>query len=84
MSSKKFLLTVIVFLAIFTRFFGLKWGDGHYFHPDENNMASSLSQLKSQDLNHRFFAYGQFPLYLGFFTLKSLVLIMILLIPFLF
>lgn len=72
MSSKKFLLTVIVFLAIFTRFFGLKWGDGHYFHPDENNMASSLSQLTLQDLNPRFFAYGQFPLYLGFFTLKSL------------
>jgi hypothetical protein len=33
-------------------------------------MATALSQLSSQNLNPHFFAYGQFPLYLGYFTLK--------------
>lgn len=72
MSSKKYFLIIVLFLAIFTRFFGLNWGNGHFFHPDENNMASSLSQLNWHNFNPHFFAYGQFPLYLGFFSLKLL------------
>ena len=58
----------LIILTIFTRFYGLKWGSPYYFHPDENNMFFSLSQLSLSDLNPNFFAYGQFPLYLAFFT----------------
>ncbi|MFA6007757.1 MAG: glycosyltransferase family 39 protein [Candidatus Shapirobacteria bacterium] len=68
--SFKVKIILLFSLAIFTRFFCLGWGQGNFFHPDENNMATSLSQLSSQNLNPHFFAYGQFPLYLGFFTLK--------------
>jgi len=60
----------IVFSSIFTRFYNLNWGDNYYFHPDENNMASALSRLQISNLDPKFYAYGQFPLYLGFFTLK--------------
>lgn len=48
----------------------MTWGQNNFFHPDENNMASALSQLSPQSLNPHFFAYGQFPLYLGYFTLQ--------------
>jgi hypothetical protein len=63
MSSKVF-LGVIVAISLFTRFYGLNWGSGLYFHPDENNMATALSQLSPSNFNP-LFAYGQFPLYLG-------------------
>ncbi len=66
----KFIYLVLILLTVFTRFYGLNWGSGYHFHPDENNMATSLSQLTLQDLNPRFFAYGQFTLYLGYFSLK--------------
>lgn len=69
MSSKIVLLT-LVFLAIITRFTGIFWGNGYFFHPDENNMATSISQMSLHDLNPKFFAYGQFPLYLGFASLQ--------------
>lgn len=61
---------ILLVLAIFTRFVGLNWASSFFFHPDENNMASALSQLSSENLNPHFFAYGQFPLYLGYFSLK--------------
>jgi len=35
-------------------------------------MAFSLSRLQIDNLDPRFYAYGQFPLYLGFFSLKLL------------
>ena len=75
MFSKKnlfsyFLIIVTIFLCVFTRFYNLGWGDNHYFHPDENNMASAISRLQENNLDPKFYAYGQFPLYLGFFTLK--------------
>lgn len=66
----KIILAVLFFFAVFTRFYKLNWGDGYYFHPDENNMATALSQLTPQNLNPHFFAYGQFPLYLGYFSLR--------------
>jgi len=68
--SFKSKIFVLIILALFTRFVGLDWGRGNFFHPDENNMATSLSQLSLENLNPHFFAYGQFPLYLGFFSLK--------------
>jgi len=61
---------ILILLALVTRFVGLNWGNNFFFHPDENNMASSLSQLSPRNLNPNFFAYGQFPLYLGYFSLK--------------
>jgi 4-amino-4-deoxy-L-arabinose transferase-like glycosyltransferase len=67
----KFVAFSILILALFTRFVGLNWANGYFFHPDENNMATAVSQLSSQNYNPHFFAYGQFPLYLGYFTLKA-------------
>ncbi len=58
---------LLVFFAIFTRFWGINWGNGYYFHPDENNMATALTRLSLHNLDPQFYAYGQFPLYLGFF-----------------
>lgn len=68
MFSKLFL--VLTFLTFFTRFIKLDWGDGHYFHPDENNMAVALSRISIYDLDPKFYAYGQFPLYLSFFSFR--------------
>ena len=65
-------IVLIVLLSIFTRFYKLNWGSGYYFHPDESNMAMALSRLQIDNLDPKFYAYGQFPLYLGFFTLKIL------------
>ncbi|MDD2224651.1 MAG: glycosyltransferase family 39 protein [Candidatus Shapirobacteria bacterium] len=58
----------LIFLVIFTRFYSLDWGNGYFFNPDENNMAIAVSKMTLSDLNPHFFAYGQFPLFLAFFT----------------
>jgi len=62
----------LILLGIFTRFTFLNWGNNYFFHPDENNMATALSGLSLQNLNPHFFAYGQFPLYLGYYSLHIL------------
>jgi hypothetical protein len=67
MFSKKIVFLLI--LAIFTRMIGLNWGDGNFYNPDENNMATSLSGLSFQNLDPHFYAYGQLPVYLGFVIL---------------
>lgn len=72
LSFPRFFLFSATFLVIFTRFINLNWGHGFFFHPDENNMASAVSRLSFADFNPHFFAYGQFPLYLVFFTQKIL------------
>lgn len=71
--SKLFIFLLIVF-SVFTRFYKLDWGDGYFFHPDENNMASAIVQLKPDNLNPHFFAYGQFPLYLSYFSLQTITI----------
>lgn len=54
-------------LLIYSRFINLPWGLPYQFHPDERNMAIAIQQLNWQDgFNPHFFAYGQFPLYLGY------------------
>lgn len=63
-----FKLVILIFLVIITRFIKPDWGNGFFFHPDENNMATSISQMSSNNLDPNFYAYGQFPLYLTFFT----------------
>ncbi len=71
--SKKQLVVGLLFLiALFTRFYRLDWADGFFTHPDENNMATAITELSFNNLNPHFFAYGQFPLYLVFFTQQIL------------
>ena len=54
-------------LLIYSRFVNLGWGLPYGFHPDERNMAIAIQQLNWQEkFNPHFFAYGQFPLYLGY------------------
>lgn len=66
------------FLLAYTRFVNLGWGLPYPMHPDERNMVISILQLKCDTttwndcLNPQFFAYGQFPLYLTFFLVKSI------------
>jgi 4-amino-4-deoxy-L-arabinose transferase-like glycosyltransferase len=71
LSQNRGLLAFILlfFIGIFLRFYNLSWGQPYFFHPDERNIASSISQLSFSDqLNPRFFAYGSLPIYVIFFT----------------
>ena len=71
---------MIVAFVIYSRFVGLDWGLPYAMHPDERNMANALQRLhceiqnpklQIQDcLNPHFFAYGQLPLYVGYFLVK--------------
>lgn len=75
----------IIFLLFFTRFFNLNWGLPFPMHPDERNMAVSLIGLTCSKstffvsqfflflkgcFNPHFYAYGQFPSYLGYLITK--------------
>lgn len=54
---------LLIYFVFFT-FYNLNWGAPFYFHPDERNVASSISQLNLfENLNPKFFAYGQLPIY---------------------
>ncbi len=70
MSFKKGVVRFLILsvLAILTRFTFLNWDKSFSFNPDENNMALSVLQMDKHNLNPNFFAYGQFPLYLTFFS----------------
>ena len=67
-----FLLTVL----LYSRLINLSWGLPYPMHPDERNMANAIQQLQcpiqssefriQNCFNPHFFAYGQFPLYLGY------------------
>jgi hypothetical protein len=72
LANSRFLILFLFLVCLFTRFFKLDWGDGNYFHPDENNMASAISRLSPESLDPQFYAYGQFPLYLAYFPLRAL------------
>lgn len=65
--------SILGIALIYTRFVNLSWGLPFPFHPDERNMAAALQQLGckefskiSECFNPHFFAYGQFPLYVGY------------------
>lgn len=61
-------LLLITLIGAFFRFYNLLWGATFYFHPDERNIASSVSQLHFPgQMNPHFFAYGSFPIYLIYF-----------------
>jgi 4-amino-4-deoxy-L-arabinose transferase-like glycosyltransferase len=70
MLKKKYLLIFLLFtIAFFLRFYNLNWGAPFYFHPDERNIANSVSQLHlPNQLNPHFFAYGSFPIYIFYVT----------------
>ena len=64
-------LLIILFLAVLLRFGGLNWCLPHTPHPDEWNMAAAVTRLNWENkLNPQFFAYGQFPLYLTYFSAR--------------
>ena len=65
----RLLLSAIILIAGLTRFYNIMWGNGYYFHPDENNMARAVVEMSAQrSLDPHFYAYGQIPLYLAFFS----------------
>lgn len=60
---------IVLIIAGFLRFENLMFDAPFFFNPDERNMAIAITQLHIPDnLNPHFFAYGQFPLYLSFFS----------------
>ncbi len=80
-SGYKILIWFLITIALFyTRLVNLGWGLPYPFHPDERNMAVAIQNLKcslenqqfqistflKECYNPHFFAYGQFPLYLGY------------------
>jgi len=75
----KYRLTLILVLILSAgflfRIYNINWDSGHYFHPDERAIIMFASPLMlpanfeeflstESPLNPRFFAYGNFPLYL--------------------
>ena len=73
---KKTVIVLLLIILCYTRFVGLNWGLPYPMHPDERNMAVAIQQLNCNVLhvtrymlhdcfNPNFYAYGQFPLYLG-------------------
>lgn len=65
-------LGLIIFLAAVLRFGGLNWGAFYPFHPDEWNMAAAIGRLGPENRFHPgFFAYGQLPLYLSYFSARA-------------
>lgn len=81
---KKTLVVLLFFLLLYTRLVGLNWGLLYALHPDERNMDNAIQGLNCEIrnpippwwdeirncFNPHFFAYGQFPLYLGYFLIQ--------------
>lgn len=62
-------LILLTLFGAILHFYNLNWGAPYYFHPDERNVASAISQLSYPDqMNPHFFAYGSLPIYLVYFT----------------
>lgn len=68
----RYALCAILLLGAFLRFRGLNWGLPYPFHPDERNMAVAVAGFSSKNLDPQFYAYGQFPLYLAYFSSRFL------------
>lgn len=67
--SPQTIVILLILFGAFLRFYNLNWGAPYYFHPDERNIASSVSQLQfPSNMNPHFFAYGSLPIYSIFFT----------------
>lgn len=63
--KSKLILLIIVIIAAFFRFYNLDWDLGHFFHPDERNIANAVSALTLfSQMDPKFYAYGGFLIYL--------------------
>lgn len=70
----KFLISIILLIAAFFRFYSLNWDEGHFFHPDERNIANAVTAIKLfSQMDPKFYAYGGFLIYLYKFTADILV-----------
>jgi 4-amino-4-deoxy-L-arabinose transferase-like glycosyltransferase len=58
-------LAALFLFAAVVRLVGLRWDQGHFFHPDERAIAMAVERISfvPLQLNPHFFAYGSFPLY---------------------
>src|SRR6266568_6993750 len=64
-----YIISFLTLTGAFLHFYNLNWGAPWYFHPDERNIASSVSQLQfPSQMNPHFFAYGSLPIYAIYFT----------------
>lgn len=64
-----FLISLFTIIGGILHFSNLNWGAPFYFHPDERNIASAVSQLQfPNQMNPHFFAYGSLPIYAIYFT----------------
>lgn len=79
--TRNIFVFLLFFLLVSSRFIQLDWGFPFPMHPDERNMVIAITQLtcpaldSADCLNPRFFAYGQFPLYVSFILAPFLSLI---------
>lgn len=63
----KIFIILPIFSFLFSLFYNINWGTPYYFHPDERNIATSVSQLYfPQNMNPHFFAYGTLPIYITY------------------
>jgi len=68
-TKTSFILLSLIIVGIFLRFYNLTWGAPYFFHPDERNITSAISQLSfPSQMNPHFFAYGSLPIYIVYFT----------------
>lgn len=59
------LLLLLIAIGALLRFYNLNWDQGHYFHPDERNVANAVGRIRFfSQLDPQFFAYGGFSIYL--------------------
>jgi len=66
---KKILIFSILLIFVLFYFYDLHWSAPFFLHPDERNIASSVSQLNvTRNLNPNFFAYGGLPIYSIYFA----------------
>lgn len=64
-----FIFILLIYITVLFRIYNIDWGAPYYFHPDERNIASSVSQLRfPEQMNPNFFAYGSLPIYSIYFT----------------
>ncbi|MBI2034430.1 MAG: glycosyltransferase family 39 protein [Candidatus Levybacteria bacterium] len=69
LNKQHILLLLLIIIGSFFRLYNLNWGAPYYFHPDERNIASSVTQLHFPDqMNPHFFAYGSLSTYVTYFT----------------
>lgn len=71
--KKHLIILLLVCVFLYTRLQGIDWGLPYPMHPDERNMSDALQALDCPRgssihdcFNPHFYAYGQFPLYVGY------------------